>query len=281
MLSTAFAQPTRVLCTAMTGVNVTEISDSARSAWTDLRDDLRLILKDDLIAMWAHGGATSVADPVHVGDLDTYVIVSRQPDEPTVGTVEATEDRVAREHGIEWDNWYVRAGDAAGTEPPRHAWRQERRDTSWALHRAHWLAGRYVALHGAEPDGIVKPPSWDELQGELSRELEHIERHVIEGDTDPYEATYALLNGSRILHAVETRKVALSKRAAGVWALEHLPASWHPGLEAALRSYDGQVGDGDIDLLATAMAPFVALVRERLPYPGDRPSDAPPRWSGS
>ena len=31
-------------------------------------------------------------------------------------------------------------------------------------------------------------------------------RHVAAGDTDPYEATYAILNGSRILRALETRR---------------------------------------------------------------------------
>ena len=265
----------------MQGVQLDEIAKPARTAWASLRDQLRTILGDDLSAMWGHGGSASAGGPPHHGDLDTHILLSQQPDHIVVRQLEEAELGLARRHGMETDSWYVLADDAHGADPPRHAWRDGRRDTSWAIHRAHWLAGRYVALHGAEPNEIVMSPSWDELQGELSRELEHIERHVVEGDTDPYEATYALLNGSRILHAVETHNVALSKRAAGLWALEHLPATWHPGLEAALRSYDGQVSDGDIDLLATAMAPFVALVRERLPYPGDRPSDAPPRWSGS
>jgi hypothetical protein len=262
------------------GIQLDEIAEPARAAWMSLRDQLRTILGEDLAAMWAYGGSTSVGDPTHGGDLDTYILVSRRPDQTVVRRLEEAEQGLARERGIEWDTWYVLADDARGTDPPRHAWREGRRDTSWAINRAHWLAGRYVALHGPEPDAIVRPPSWNELQGELSRELEHIERHVLEGDTDPYEATYALLNGSRILHALETRNVALSKRAAGQWALEHLPARWHPGLEAALRSYDGHGTAGTIDLLAMEVAPFVAFVRERLPYPEDRPSDAP-RWSGS
>ena len=91
------------------------------------------------------------------------------------------------------------------------------------MNRAHWLAGRYAHLHGAEPGDVVPAPTWSELGVDLDRELEHLEAHVAAGDTDPYEATYAILNGSRILRALETGDVAISKRAAGNWALEHLP----------------------------------------------------------
>jgi hypothetical protein len=104
---------------------------------------------------------------------------------------------------------------------------------------------------------------------------------VLEGDTDPFEATYAILTGSRILGAHETNDVVISKRAAGGWALEHLPARWHPALRAALRAYDGRASEADDHLLAGEMAPFVGFVRDRLPPSGDRPPDALPRWSGS
>ena len=155
------------------------------------------------------------------------------PTRRPAGAIEAAQDAIASRLGVEFDAWYVLADDARGTDPPHHAWRDERRDTSWAVNRAHWLAGRYANFHGPEPAELVKVPTWEELEGDLDRELEHMERHVVEGDTDPYEATYAFLNGSRILHSVETQNVAISKRAAGTWALEHLPDRWHPALTAA------------------------------------------------
>jgi hypothetical protein len=263
----------------MTGIHLDNIPDPARGAWRSLRDEVRTILGDDLVAMWAHGGSASIGDPPHTADLDTHVIVAVRPDDAIAQRLEEAEAAVGREHGVEWDNWYVRADAAQRSDPPRHAWRDHRRDTAWAINRAHWLAGRYVVLDGPEPAAIVTPPSWDEIEGELSRELEHIERHVLEGDTDPFEATYALLNGSRILRALATHDVAISKRAAGSWALEHLPARWHPALQAAIRSYDGHP-EADADLLAAEMTPFVSFVRERLPHSEDRPADAPPRWSG-
>lgn len=264
----------------MPGVLFDELPNPAQAAWADLRDRLRSALGDDLVAVWAHGGTTVVSDPAHAGDLDTYVIVSRRPDEPTTRLIQLAHEVTARDHGIEWDAWYVLADDASGSDPPKHAWREGRRDTSWAIHRAHWLAGRYVNLHGAEPSDIVLTPTWDELEGELDRELEHIERHVVEGDTDPYEATYAMLTGSRILHALATRDVVISKRAAGSWGLEHLPARWRAALRAAVRTYDGRGTAAEAELLAAEMLPFVSFARKHVPPTTDRPSDALPRWSG-
>ena len=265
---------------AMAGIPLHELPEAAQTAWTGLRDHLRTIMRDDLVAMWAHGGTTSIMDPVHAGDLDTYVIVARRPDAPTVRRIEEAQAAIVAAHGIEWDAWYILADDARRSDPPSHAWRERSRDTSWAINRAHWLSGRYVNLYGAEPDQIVPPPTWAELAAELDRELEHVERHVIEGDTDPFEATYAVLTGSRILHALETKNVAVSKRAAGAWALERLPERWHTVLEAALGSYDGHGTSNDARVLASEMAPFVAYVREGLPPAADRPAGALPRWSG-
>lgn len=264
----------------MTGISLDDIAEPARAAWKSLRDELRAILGSDLVAMWAHGGSVSIGDPPHVGDLDAHILVAHGPDAVTVRRLEEAEGSIARAHGAEWDNWYIQADDARRSDPPRHAWRDDRRDTSWAINRAHWLAGRYVPLHGPEPAAIVIAPSRKEITDELAREVEHLERHVLEGDTDPYEATYAFLNGSRVLRALDTHDVALSKRAAGTWALEQLPTRWHPPLQAAVRTYDGQPAAGDAELLAADMAPFVAYVRERLPDAGDRPADSPPRWSG-
>jgi hypothetical protein len=263
------------------GVPLNEVPVVAGTAWFSLRTELQRILREDLVAMWAHGGTIVVDDPAHTADLDTYVIVSRQPDDGTARAIEGAQDAIANDQRVEWDTWYVRAGDARGADPPRHAWREERRDTSWAINRAHWLAGRFVNLHGPEPSELVRTPTWAELTTELGRELEHIERHVAEGDTDPFEATYAMLNGSRILHAVETHSVVISKRAAGTWALEHLPARWHAALGAATRTYDGRPAAGDAALLAGEMARFVAFVKERTPDVEHRPADALPRWSGA
>lgn len=222
------------------------------------------ILGDDLVALWAHGGTTFADRPRRAGDLDTYAVVDRPPDEPTACRIEVAHTAIARDNGVDWDAWYVLADDARRPESPRHAFRAERRDTSWAIHRAHWLAGRYVHLHGQEPGEIVPAPTWAELEADLRGELDHLERHVADGDDDPFEATYAIFNGSRILRALATGNVVISKRSAGAWSLEHLPARWHAAIHAAGRAYDAQATPEDAELLATEMAPFVAMVRKRL-----------------
>lgn len=262
----------------MSGMALSVLPAPARDAWSHLRDTLHDVLADDLVALWAHGGTTSIGDPAHAGDLDTHAILARAPEEAIARRLEAAEEMTAAAHGVTWDTWYVLDADARGSEPPRHAWRDGRRDTSWALHRAHWLAGRHVTLHGPDPADIVTPPTWEELVAELDRELEHVERHVLEGDTDPYEATYAHLTGCRILHALETRSVAISKRAAGAWGLEHLPSRWHAALRAAIDTYEGRGTAAAHELLAGSMPRFVELVRRALPT--DRPSGSIPRWSG-
>jgi hypothetical protein len=249
-------------------------------AWLRLRDELQEILGEDLVAMWAYGSTIVPERPLRPADLDTHVIVKRRPDEQAAQRIEDASGAIAEDEDVEWDVWFIVVDDARRAEPPPHAYREGRRDTSWALHRAHWLAGRYVHLYGQEPDEIVPAPTWSELELDLDRELEHIERHVIEGDTDPYEAAYAILNGSRILHAIETRDVVLSKRAAGTWALDHLPERWHAAIRAGMRAYDAQATPEDAQLLASEMAPFVAMVRERLPAADEPTGEVRPRWSG-
>ncbi|MBA2338542.1 MAG: DUF4111 domain-containing protein [Acidimicrobiia bacterium] len=261
-------------------VPLEQLPKCARNAWTRLRDGLFGILGDDLVAMWAHGGTTFGDGAPRSADLDTYVIVRRSLETGTVQEVEDLHAAIAGQMGVDWDAWYVLEEDARRRAAPRHAYRDDRRDTSWAINRAHWLAGRYALLHGRKPAEVVPPPSWSELQVDLDRELEHLERHVAENDTDPVEATYALLNGGRILRALETGDVATSKRSAGSWALDHLPVRWHSALRAADRAYEGQATPEDADLLASEMAPFVAMVRKRLPAATPRTDQRRPRWSG-
>ena len=251
----------------------------ARTAWTRLRDELEAQLGDGLVAIWGHGGTVAIEGRRRAGDLDTHVIARRPIDAATGEAIDGIHDAIARDSGVAWDAWYVLEADARRPEAPSHAFR-DRRDTSWAVHRAHWLAGRYAHVHGREPAEVVPPPTWAELETDLDRELEHLERHVAEGDTDPYEATYAILNGSRILHTLTTRDAGISKRSAGQWALEHVPERWHAALRAAGRAYDGEAGAEDNGLIASEMAPFVAMVRERLPSATPRGVDWEPRWSG-
>jgi len=240
-----------------------QVPEPARTAWLRLHHGLQAILGDDLIALWAHGGTLASPQP-RPADLDTYVILAGWPDEATVLQILHLHESIEGDLGIEWDTWYVTEDDARGSTPPKHAFRDDRIDQSWAVQRAHWLAGRYWSLHGPPPDELVTAPTAAEIAADLDEELEHLQRHVDAGDTDPYEATYAVLNGSRILHTLKTGDPAISKGEAGAWGLEHLPDRWHPLIEAALSNYDGLPTPSDARLLATGMAPFVAMVGGEL-----------------
>jgi hypothetical protein len=257
-----------------------DLPEAARHAWMRLRDELQAILGDDLVAIWAYGSVIGSDRPTRPADLDTHVILRRRPDAQTAQRIAEACDAITGTSGLELDAWFIELEDARRADHPPHAFRESRRDSSWALHRGHWLAGRFVRLYGEEPSEIVPAPTWDEVEVDLDRELEHIERHVHEGDSDPYEAAYAILNGSRILHALQTHNVVLSKREAGIWALDHLPDRWHPAIHAAHRAYDEQATTQDVELLAVDMAPFVVMVRQRMPAKEGQSPDAVPRWSG-
>lgn len=261
-------------------VPLDQLPITAGQAWSRLGDEARKSLGDDLTALWGYGGTVFPDRSRRLGDLDTVAILERVPDERTTRNLEQSEAAIAREHDIDWDIWYVLASDAARTEPPHDALHPERRLTSWSIERAQWHAGLYVNLFGRAPEGLVPPPTWPEIEAALRRELEHLERHVEEGDDDPFEATYAIWNGSRILYAIDTRDVAISKRSGGMWALEHLPERWHQAIRAAGRAYDGEATPQDAEVLRESMAPFVAMVREHLPLVDPRAPGEPPRWSG-
>jgi Aminoglycoside adenylyltransferase, C-terminal domain len=257
-----------------------ELPNVAAHAWVRFHDEVRRLVGDDLTALWGYGGTVFPERPRRLGDLDTFAVFEHVPDEDTKGALEGAEEEIARAHGIEWDTWYVLAADAVRSEPPRHALDPARRHTSWAIDRAQWHAGLYVCLAGPTPVELVPQPTWPEIEAALSRELEHLERHVLEGDDDAFEATYAIWNGSRILYAVETGDVAVSKRSAGMWAIERLPEQWHEAIFAADRAYDGEATSRDEAVLREAMAPFVAMVREHLPLVEPRPEGELPRWGG-
>jgi hypothetical protein len=272
-------------------LSLDDLPEPAGTASRALRAALLDILGDDLVAMWLYGGTTFPDRPRLRGDLDIAVVVAqappgeRRPEEWLADPqsrpyrIAAVQESTAATHEVALDATYLLAEEMGAGEPPGGAFFERRRHTSWPVDRAHWLAGQYVHLHGRRPEELVVPPRDAEIVTALDRELEHLERHVYEGDAeDPYEATYAVWNGCRILYTLETGSPVISKRSAGGWGLEHLPDTWHEAIRAAGRAYDGAAGHGDKELLEANMAPFVAMVRERLPVTGPRPP-GPPRWS--
>ena len=273
-------------------VSINEIPEAAAAASRKLRDAFQAILGDGPVGMWLHGGTTFPDRPRQPGDLDICVAVdgitiaerdpgvwATQPESRPYRIVTATQE-LALAEGVSFDVMCLPAPAVGRAKVPTLAYVGGRRLNGWAVYRAHWSAGQYVRLYGKTPEQLgVVPPTTGELMTDLDRELEHLERHVYEGDADiPYEATYAIWNGCRILHTLETGNAALSKRSAGAWGIQHFPERWHPAIRAAGRSYDGEATREDNEVLRVDMGPFVEMVRERLPVTEPRPP-GPPRWS--
>jgi len=273
------------------GIPICDLPPDAAAAGEHLRDALLAILGDDLVAMWMDGGTTFPDRPLVPGDLDVCVVVTnltadeRDPGrwhddlESRPARVAATQQLLERSHGRHIDASYFVVDEIGTHDRPGAAFFATRRDNGWPVVRAHWLAGQYVHLHGRRPEDLVLPPTEEDLRRALSREIEHLERHVYEGDAaDPYEATYAIWNGCRILRTLATGSPVVSKRSAGAWGLANLHERWHPAIHAAGRSYDGIASADDNEVLRVTMPAFVEMVREQLPLTKPRPPGEPPRW---
>ena len=239
---------------------VSDLPSAVQAACRDLREGLLRVLGDDLVWLWVYGAVTFDDRPRRLGDVDTHAIV-RSPSGPA--RARAIDDLHASSD-VEWDSWYVLLADAASRAPPRHAFRAGLHDRAWALHRAHWLAGQYVLLHGRAPAELVPAPTWPELLDGLRSEVEFVEGVVREGPRDAEHAAFAVWNGCRVVYSLRTRDVVVSKRAAATWALEHAPSSWRPAIEAAGRAYDAQPRPGDAETLRAAAGIVAAAARDAL-----------------
>ena len=272
-------------------IPIDELPKPAAQAAQDFLSELQTVLNTDLLAVWVHGARTFPDRPKALGDLDISVIVvhvaaverrySRWRHDPTSRPQRLSEarDAISARRRVELSPSYLLADEMAASEPPL-AFTPRRHHVGWPFERTHFLAGQYVHLHGPPPVQLVSVPTWDEINHALDREIEHLERHVHEGDhTIPYEAAYATLNGCRILYTIQTRSPVISKRSAGTWGLDHLPAVWHAPITAAGRVYDGQASPEDEALLAATMPELVATVRAHLAPTETRPP-GPPRWAG-
>ena len=273
------------------GLPLSTLPVAAAQAAEHFRDLLVPILGDDLISLFVDGGTTFPDRPAVPGDLDLGVVVTNVSEEerdpgrwigvPTSRPtrVAAAQQTVENEHGRSLDATYLLLEEMGDHERPGEAFFAARRHNRWPVVRAHWLAGQYVLVHGTSPSDLVVTPKPEDLRRALSREVEHLERHVYEGDaSDPYEATFAVLNGCRVLYTLSTGSPVISKRSAGDWGLTHLAARWHPAIRAAGRSYDGVATAEEDELLRVTMPSFVEMVRERLPLLRPRPPGQPPRW---
>jgi hypothetical protein len=210
---------------------------SARSAAAALRAEVSTAFGPDLHALYLYGAVT-FEESEGTGDLDYHAILAGPPTTAQRDRYAAACSRLAGLPGCDdLDGWVISLAQARGSDPPEHLIQAGFRDQAWALHRAHWLAGRCVVLHGPPPASIVPEPAWPELRAGLAAEFSF----AASGSSDEF----AVLNCCRILRSLADRDVVQSKFGSGWWALEYLPAAHAAAITAAMNAYRGTATESD------------------------------------
>jgi hypothetical protein len=225
--------------------------DEIRDLCTAFLEGLESILGAKLHAVYLYGALT-FPETEYTGDVDFHVIVTEPPTETERAALLGLHDQLARDFpplGAELDGYYILLADARRSERPRHLLFPDLIDGSWALHRAHILAGRCIILHGPDPKTIYVPPTRSEIEGALRGELDYVADHLAQ-----YPA-YCVLNLCRLMYSHETGDVVTSKVASATWASERLPLWWSL-VEAARRSYAHEDTAEDRLSLSTGVGTF-------------------------
>jgi len=222
-----------------------------------VRQVLLHLARPDLAAIWLYG-ASVFGHPVV--DVDMHILLRRELKPEEWKAVHEAHVRLAREFGLrleDLDLWYISLQDAYRAEDPTHLapWAPNLRDRHWALHRAHWLAGKCEVVYGLEPHDVVLRPTWEELEAVLRRELDVAE-----------PSAYWVLQLCRVWASLATRDVVRSKIDSGRWALERLAPEHHDVVLAAVRAYQKNSLPGDGRLIRARFPALLAEVRRQISH---------------
>ncbi len=220
---------------------------------------VRDILQAKLAAVYVYGALT-FPETTHTGDVDFHVIVAAAPTELERSALLTLHEQLAADYpplGAELDGYYILESDARSGAPPRHLLFPHLVDDSWALHRAHILAGRVWILFGPDPQSVYAPPTWSELAAALDGELDYVTRHLAQ-----YPA-YCVLNLCRLLYSWETQDVVTSKAASASWARQRFPA-WMLLIDRALAAYARHATGADDETLFNGALDFHALAEREI-----------------
>ena len=216
-------------------------------------------LGEKLHAVYLHG-AVVFPEAGTVKDIDFHVILDSPFTSEEVEAIKSLHADLAEQFPSileELDCYYILLADAQQSAPPQHQLDTRYFDDMWPLHRAHWLAGRCVVLHGPNPEEIIKAPTWPELATALRFELSEIEKLLNE-----YPA-YCVLNLCRVMYSFETTDVVTSKRASAL-RIRVLFPEWAPVISAAVWWYEDQVDETTEELLATGASQFHRFALDRI-----------------
>lgn len=235
------------------------VQDQVKNISEMFRKGLLEILGDNLVAAYIHGAA-AFPDTVPTGDIDFHVILQGPLTAGERKALETLHAELGRQYPplvAGMDGYYLLMSDARGAIPPRSQMWANAVDNSWALHRAHLLAGRCIALYGPDPVEIYTAPFWSELETALLGELDYVERHL-----DEYP-DYCVLNLCRLVYSFQVRDVVVTKAFAAEWARKALPA-WRNAVELAVATYPGQATVSERRFLCSEVRGLLAFARKHI-----------------
>jgi Domain of unknown function (DUF4111) len=235
------------------------LSRERRAAVEALRAGYVEALGGSLHALYLYG-AIAFPESEAIVDMDFHGFLHERPDSGRQAALAVVAETLARDHGpwgADLEGWLVLLEESRGSAGPEHVLFPGLRDESWALHRAHWLAGRCFVLHGPPPAEIVLAPTWDELAADLVGELDFAKRSKNDA--------FAVLNACRILHSFTARDVVHSKFGSAGWGLAHLPENLQPVIRAAMATYRAKATPDDGQVLASMRDPLLSYVEGALP----------------
>lgn len=241
------------------GVMDLQLPESITDLCLAYTDGLKRILGDKLHGLYVYG-ASVFPETKATGDIDFHVILEGPLADSEKAAVLELHNRMASEHpplGAELDAYFLLLVQARRSELPTHQLQTDIIDGSWALHRAHMLAGRCVVLHGPEPSTIFPAPTWPEIEEALAGEMSYVEQHL-----NQYP-DYCILNLCRLMYSHRTGDVVTSKAAAGAWASKQFP-QWRLIIEMANQSYEGKSPDKDRETMRADLKGFLGFAHEQI-----------------
>lgn len=222
-------------------------------------EGLKRILSSKLHGVYVYG-ASVFPETKATGDVDFHVILEGALTDWEKAAIQELHRRMASEYpplGAELDAYYLLLEQSRQSALPTHQLQTEIVDESWALHRAHILAGRCVVLHGPEPSTIFPVPTWPEIEQALAGELAYVEKNI-----DRYP-DYCILNLCRLMYSYRTGDVVTSKAAAGAWASKQFP-QWQVLIALASQAYAGKSTDEDRETMRAEVKALLVFARKEI-----------------
>lgn len=234
-------------------------SKQAEEACRVFLDGLREILKDKLYGVYIYGAA-AFPGTFPLGDIDFHVILKEELTESERSRLEKLHEYLDEKYpptGETFDGYYVLLEDACKKASPQSQMWGRATDDSWALHRAHILAGRQITLYGPEPKEIYPPVDWPEIEDALYGELDYVEKNLLK-----YPG-YCALNLCRLIYSFETKNVVISKEVASKWAVKNLQG-WEKYIESAVKLYCRRSTTKDEQFVRAKIGEFLKNSKNRI-----------------